>query len=129
MKLSRIKETCLYISDIDKAKEFYHQKLGLQVYAFVEKRHIFFRVGENMLLCFVPEATRNEKILPPHFAYGPQHMAFEVPEKDYQQWKDKLKHLEIDAIYEQKWAEGIFSLYFNDPDGNVLEIVPAGLWD
>jgi catechol-2,3-dioxygenase len=28
-----------------------------------------------------------------------------------------------------KWSNGLESFYFEDPTGNVLEIVPAGIWD
>jgi hypothetical protein len=57
MNISRIKETCLYISNLEKAKEFYTGKLGLPVISFVEGRHIFFRAGQSVLLCFIAEIT------------------------------------------------------------------------
>lgn len=129
MKISHIKENCLYVSDLDRTRDFYHYQLGMPLISFVDGRHVFFRVGSSVLLCFLPEVTKAEKTLPPHFAYGPQHLAFEVPWEDYEQWKEKLKQFNIKIIHEQHWKADRYSMYFHDPDGHVLEIVPPGIWE
>jgi len=128
MKLNFIKETCLYISDIERSRIFYHDHLGLDIISIAKKRHIFFRVGPNILLCFIAEATKNENTLPPHYATGRQHIAFEVDFEDYVEWKVKLTHAKIEIIHEHEWSSSR-SIYFHDPDKNVLEIVTPGLWD
>lgn len=129
MQISKVKETCLYISEIDRSEQFYNGQLGLPVISKVDGRHIFFRVGSSVLLCFIAEATRAEKVLPPHFAYGKQHIAFEVPEKEYAQWKEKLALGGTKITHEQAWKNDKLSFYFEDPDGNVLEILPPGIWE
>lgn len=129
MQLSSIKETCLYISNIDHSREFYHDKLGLEIIAEVDNRHIFFRVGQDVLLCFIAETTKNETRLPPHFASGKQHMAFEVPIEEYEDCKEELTNNGIQITHEHEWRENCKSFYFEDPDNNVLEIVTPGLWD
>jgi catechol 2,3-dioxygenase-like lactoylglutathione lyase family enzyme len=129
MTFTQIKETCLYIKSIERARKFYHDKLELPVISSVERRHIFFRAGESVLLCFIAEATKNEKVLPPHFSEGNQHLAFEVPVESYHSEKQKIKEKGIDIIYTQDWREGYESFYFLDYEENVLEIVPSGLWD
>jgi catechol 2,3-dioxygenase-like lactoylglutathione lyase family enzyme len=129
MTISQIKENCLYVSDLDRSRDFYHYKLGLPLISFVDGRHVFFRAGSSVLLCFLPEVTRNEKTLPPHFAYGPQHLAFQVPQEEYILWREKLEELQIEVVHEQHWKEDRYSMYFHDPDGHVLEIVPPGIWE
>lgn len=129
MTISQIKETCLYISDLDKAQHFYQGKLGLPVISKVDHRHIFFRAGQSVLLCFLPEVTRKEPSLPPHFAYGRQHIAFETSPEDYIAWKEKIQQAGIAVTHEQSWKGGLQSFYFEDPDGHVLEIVPKGIWE
>lgn len=129
MQFSKIKETCLYISDLNQSEDFYAGKLGLPVISKVYHRHIFFRAGQSVLLCFLPEATKQETQLPPHFAYGKQHIAFEAPQAEYQQWKQKLKDANIAFTHEQSWKNNLQSVYFEDPDGHVLEIVPDGIWE
>jgi len=53
--------------------------MGLSIIGFVENRHIFFRAGSSVLLCFNPETTKKEERLPPHFGTGQLHFAFEAP--------------------------------------------------
>lgn len=129
MQFNKIKETCLYISDLNIAQNFYQGKLGLPVISKVDHRHIFFRVGKSVLLCFLPEATKQEQELPPHFAYGRQHIAFETSVAEYQAWKEKLRQEGIAITHEQSWKNKLESIYFEDPDGHVLEIIPEGIWD
>lgn len=83
MTIRRIKETCIYVADLQRTKQFYTDRLGLPVLSLVKGRHAFFRVGESVLLCFMAEKTRQEKGLPPHGATGSVHFAFEVSKEDY----------------------------------------------
>ncbi len=129
MEYSQIKETCLYISDIAKAKSFYHEVLEMPVISIEDGRHIFFRCGSSVLLCFIPETTANETNLPPHFAQGKQHIAFEVSAEKYPNAKSILVKKGIKITHEQDWKDGLKSFYFEDPFGHVLEIVPMGIWE
>jgi catechol 2,3-dioxygenase-like lactoylglutathione lyase family enzyme len=129
MKLESIKETCIYVNNLEASKIFYHEILGLELISFVENRHLFFRIGHQVLLCFNPETTKAETSLPPHFAYGKQHIAFEVQFEEYQNWKEKLVGAGIKMTHEHEWKKKLLSFYFEDPDGNVLEIVQPGIWD
>lgn len=128
MNITQIKETCLYISDLDQADAFYGGVLGFPLISKVRGRHIFFKCGSSVLLCFLPEATKAEPVLPPHFATGKQHLAFEVSQDDYQQTKDRLIGQGIKIIHLQEWGDGLETFYFEDPFGHVLEIVPFGIW-
>ena len=89
MKINTIKETCLYIKDIEKTFQFYHGLLKLPVIGRVEGRHVFFRAGDSVLLCFISEATAKEVQLPPHHGSGSLHLAFEVDPIDYEEEKEK----------------------------------------
>lgn len=129
MEILQIKENCLYVSDLLRTRHFYEEVIGLKLISFVEGRHVFFRAGTSVLLCFLPEVTKKEKTLPPHFAYGQQHLAFEVSQKEYEEWKRKLTEQNIQIIHEQHWKEDLYSFYFYDPDLHVLEIIPPGIWE
>jgi catechol 2,3-dioxygenase-like lactoylglutathione lyase family enzyme len=130
MKILKIKETCLYIADLEKARYFYHEVLGLPVISYVKEKHIFFRAGTSVLLCFNPEDSRFKKSPPAHFGEGKLHFAFEVPEQDYQKTKEELQSKGISIIDEVTWESGQTSFYFEDPAGNVLEVLPdTGIWD
>ncbi len=130
MEFQRIKETCLYINDLESAKDFYHTTLGLPVINYVEEKHLFLRVGESVLLLFNPDDSRNKTSPPAHYGGGKQHFAFEINGDDYDAWKQRIADKGITVIDEITWPSGKKSFYFNDPEGNVLEILPPkGIWD
>ena len=129
LKITQIKETCIYVNDLERTKEFYHKKLRLPVISFMENRHIFFRAGSSVLLCFNPEATMDEEKLPPHYGSGHLHFAFEVEREAYEDAKKFILDQNIIITHEENWGSGIKSFYFNDPDNHVVEIVMKGLWD
>lgn len=127
--INKIKETCIYVADLAISKEFYHGKLNLEVIGFAENRHIFFRVGGSVLLCFIAESTAKIENLPPHFGSGQIHFAFEVAHSAYAEWKDYIEAKGITIEQEVSWGERAKSFYFRDPDLNLLEIVTPGLWE
>lgn len=130
MNFLKIKETCLYIQDLEKAFEFYHGKLGLPVINYMHGKHLFLRVGSSVLLLFNPEDSRKKASPPPHYGAGVQHFAFEVSQDRYQEAKNEIISKGISIIDQVQWPTGKESFYFRDPDGNVLEIVPEnGIWE
>jgi catechol 2,3-dioxygenase-like lactoylglutathione lyase family enzyme len=130
MNITKIKETCLYVHDLEQAKAFYHGLLELPVISYVEKKHLFFRAGSSVLLCFNPEDSKTKTSTPPHYGGGKQHFAFEVPAAAYGQTKKWIRDKGIRIIEEVVWKSGKESFYFEDPEKNVLEIVPdEGIWD
>lgn len=129
MRIKKIKETCLYVENLDQIGQFYKDVLGFEMISKAPDRHIFFRVGESVLLCFNPEATKKEESLPPHFAKGPQHIAFEVEKEFYEDTRAALIGKGVKISHEEHWSQTVSSFYFDDPSGNVLEIVTPELWD
>lgn len=129
MNFIKIKETCLYVRDMEKAKHFYHEILELPIIHDEREKHIFFRLGSSVLLCFNPEDSKTKKSPPVHFGEGKQHAAFEVPDKEYLNSKKEIQSKGIGIIDEVVWPSGKKSFYFEDLDGNILEIVPdIGIW-
>jgi catechol 2,3-dioxygenase-like lactoylglutathione lyase family enzyme len=129
MNIRRIKETCLYVSDLQQTKAFYADKLGLPVIAIAKDRHVFFSAGESVLLCFIAETTEKETELPPHGASGCIHFAFEVEKEEYSKAVQKIKKAGILIIHEHTWKGGLRSFYFHDPDKHLVEIIEEGLWE
>jgi catechol-2,3-dioxygenase len=129
MNIRQIKETCIYYKDLELAKQFYHEKLGLPIISYVETKHIFFRAGSSVLLCFNPYDSKLKSSPPPHYAEGKYHFAFEVTAQEYETHKQNILAKGIAIIDRVVWKTGQESFYFEDPIGNVLEIVPEGIWD
>jgi catechol 2,3-dioxygenase-like lactoylglutathione lyase family enzyme len=129
MEIKKIKETCLYVADLEASKRYYHNKIGFEVIGEVKGRHVFFRAGASVLLCFISEASKESKVLPPHFGTGHLHLAFEVEKEQYEPWKNKIKDAGIAIEQEYDWGGGFLSFYFRDPDQHLLEVVMEGMWE
>lgn len=130
MDFLKIKETCLYVHDLEKAKRFYHERLGLPVISYLSGKHLFLRAGQSVLLLFNPEDSKLKTSPPAHFGGGKQHLAFEINGGDYEESKRQIEGKGIEIIDEITWKSGKRSFYFSDPEGNVLEVVPdEGIWD
>lgn len=120
----------MYIRDLEKALVFYHELLGLPVINYVENKHLFLRAGSSVLLCFNPDDSRTKVSPPPHYADGKQHLAFEVGTTNYSRCKEELLRKGVRITDYVTWKNGNESFYFEDPEGNVLEILPDnGIWD
>ena len=128
MNFRQIKETCIYFRDLETARSFYHGVLGLPIISYLKEKHIFFRVGSSVLLCFNPDDSRNKKSPPGHFADGKYHFAFEVESSEYGHFKAEFISRGVPIIDVVKWENGNESFYFEDPAGNILEVVPTGIW-
>ena len=131
MKINKILETCLYVNDLEEAKEFYTQVLGLEVFSQMENRHLFFRCGGQMFLLFNPEETSIRRpgwVVPTHGARGPGHIAFRIPQSEIPDWRRVLKERKVDIEVEIDWPRGGHSIYFRDPAGNSVELATEGTW-
>jgi catechol 2,3-dioxygenase-like lactoylglutathione lyase family enzyme len=126
--IEKITETAIYVDDLDAAETFYRDVLGLEVGGKEAGRHVFFRVGDGMLLAFNPDATLVGDILPPHGARGPGHFAFGVRAEALDDWRRRLEGHGIAIEKEVGWPRGGHSIYFRDPAGNSVELVTPGLW-
>ena len=63
------------------------------IYGEEKGRHIFLKMPDGgMVLLFNPDETSKEgQDLPPHFASGHQHLAFEVEKTEYPAWKARVQ--------------------------------------
>ena len=84
-------ETAVYVDDLEAAEAFYRGVLGLEVIGREAGRHVFFRVGDGVLLAFDPEATLKGEMLPPHGARGPGHFALGVRAEGLDEWRRRLE--------------------------------------
>lgn len=129
MQFTQIKETCLYVGDLERTRAFYADRLGLEVISFAEGSHVFFRAGSSVLLCFLPGVSRVRQSPPPHYGSGRLHLAFEAPAGQYDDFLRQIQAQGIGIYHHKTWSRGRRSFYFDDPDGHVLEILEFGVWD
>jgi len=133
-RLHGILETSLYVSDLDRAVNFYREVLGLRLINdeyFSGGRGAAFQVGAgpSVLLIFCAEVTQRPGTLPAHGTCGAGHAAFRVEAGELAAWREHLRNRGVEIEKEFAFGENPPSIYFRDPDGNSLELTVAAIWD
>ena len=128
--LASVLETVLYYTDEAQAEHFYSEVLGMRLLEKNEDSYLFYKAGTSTFLLF-----KRETSMPFHGATGAVHTAFVASPGDYERWKDHLKVHGTPVLHEVEWPAGqldrkpgLRSFYFQDPDGNALEISNEDIW-
>ncbi|MCP1198704.1 VOC family protein [Notoacmeibacter sp. MSK16QG-6] len=132
--LNGVLEAAVYVDDLDSARRFYGDLLGLEEIMAVEGRHVFFRCGTTIVLCFIAEATRrptqSETLpVPPHGAEGPGHICFSADGATLDGWIQRLEDGGVEIEADFNWPNGARSVYVRDPAGNSVEFAEPRLWE
>ena len=127
-----IVETCINVADIRRARAFYESVVGLEA-MLADDRFCAFRVGSDVLLLFVHSGSDRPVLLPggtipPHQTGGAGHFAFAVAPETLPDWRIRLHEHGIATESEVQWERGGVSIYFRDPDNNLLELATPGVW-
>lgn len=136
LRIERVLETALYVTDVNRAVEFYQRVLGFTVLAKSGKpeRLAAMDVGGNhILLLFKDGETWKDVTLPggriPGFdGTGKGHTAFPIAASELAAWEKQLSALGVAVESKVEWERGGKSIYFRDPDGNLLELATPGVW-
>jgi catechol 2,3-dioxygenase-like lactoylglutathione lyase family enzyme len=135
-RIERVLETALYVKDIGRSVDFYRRVLGFGVLSKSgepERLAAMDVGGVHVLLLFKAGATTNDVNIPggriPGFDGGGNgHVAFPVPNEELRAWENRLAQHGIAIESSVKWERGGQSIYFRDPDGNLLELATPGVW-
>lgn len=127
-----IVETCINVSDMNRARRFYEGLFKFEVMEH-DGRFCAFRAGPDVLLLFTQGASDhpmpvNGGIIPPHNTVGAGHFAFAISKNELETWREVLTEQGIQIESEVSWDRGGNSIYFRDPDGNLIELVTPGIW-
>jgi catechol 2,3-dioxygenase-like lactoylglutathione lyase family enzyme len=133
MRPDSILEAAVYAKDLVAAEAYYGGILGLPVIGKVAGRHVFFRVGQAVLLVFNPDATAipstNPALpVPVHGAQGQGHVCFAAKREEIAAWRERLTGAGVPIEVEFDWPNGARSLYVRDPAGNSVEFAEPRLW-
>lgn len=108
-------EIAIRVKDLAKAEPFYREVLGLEEGLRDDRRNwLFLRAGGNAGMVVLQE-DKSEWPL--------QHFAFTIDESDIEHAAAILRErgVEVEGPVFHQWMPAT-SLYFEDPDGNALEL-------
>lgn len=126
-------EVALYAPDLDAAEAFFGGVLGLTKITRAEDRHVFYRLGDTILLIFNPERTveggaNPDLPVPAHGGRGAGHLCFAATAAEMPIWIERLTAAGHPIEADFHWPGGARSIYFRDPAGNSLEFAEPRLW-
>lgn len=117
MKISGLGHVALKVTDMVRSKQFYHEVLGLPYSGEHEgKPMVFFRAdGHHNLALFLADSVDNTASPLDHVAFQLQGGQVEL---DLAQVELEASGVAVTPYSHQE----VQSLYFNDPDGNQIEL-------
>ena len=122
MKIQGVGHVVLKVRDLERSAGFYRDILGLREVARLSDRMVFFSAGTNhhdLAILKVGQTASD----PPREAVGLYHVALKIGES-LDELRAAKAHLEahgvaIRGISDHRVSQ---SIYFQDPDGNGLEL-------
>jgi catechol 2,3-dioxygenase-like lactoylglutathione lyase family enzyme len=134
--VSRILESFLWVQDAERSAEFYQSVFGFKVIGRSSQpgRLVALSVGGSQVLLLgrigastKPSVTAGG-VIPPTEGSGNSHLAFPIAASEWEAWEKRLAEKGIAVESKVNWDRGGQSLYFRDPDGNLLELATPGVW-
>jgi catechol 2,3-dioxygenase-like lactoylglutathione lyase family enzyme len=132
-EVSGLLETSLYVDDVGRASEFYARVFGFEIMIQDQRFCAMSVAAKQVLLLFQKGSSTSVTVvpggnIPPHDGAGELHLAFSVPAEALPAWEARL--MEKGVLVESKvaWPRGGHSIYFRDPDRNLVELITPGCW-
>ena len=129
-----VKETCLDVDDLARARQFYEGVLGLRVIATDDRGYCGYDVGGGSVLLLFQRGRSAESlvlpggVIPPHGGVGEAHVGFAVARSELAAWEAQLAAHAVAIESTMDWPRGGRSIYFRDPDRHLLELLTPGVW-
>ena len=135
-KLGQIVETILYTSDLGKMAAWYKDIMGLEPFLSTPALCGFSLPNNTLLLIFDRSTTTTDRavpggLIPKHGSETGlgQHTAFACAgSQDIDEWTQHFERKGVRIIGRMEWERGGRSIYVNDSEGHVLEIMTRGVW-
>ncbi len=133
-EINGVLETQLWVEDLERSLRFYQEVFGCQQIDGGPDRLIALSIEDRQVLLLAKKGASTEPAvlpggtIPPIDGEGPSHLAFSISPDQLATWEEWLNEKGIEIESKVSWIRGGESLYFRDPDGNLLEIGTPGIW-
>jgi catechol 2,3-dioxygenase-like lactoylglutathione lyase family enzyme len=133
-RMQGIVETCINSGDLPRSIRFYRDRLGLRLLESLDRLCAVAAGDHHLLLVFLHGGSLEPVnmpggLIPAHDTSGQSHFAFSISKEDFAAWRDHLISQGIAIESEVDWPAGGKSLYFRDPDENLVELATPGIWE
>ncbi len=115
MRTELLKETSLYVTDLEGAERFYENVIGLQVARKVGGRQSTFRHGDATLILFQAPAADVESTEAGQVTFG-------ISRGVVRRWRHHLQEQGVPILEEVTWPNGMQSIIICDPAGNKIHL-------
>lgn len=122
MRIELLKETTLYVSDLDVAESFYTDIVGLVVAERVKDQHSVLQFDDGILILFQTPTGSIENEGVPSGLRELRQLSFGISPADAASWRKHLQEYDIAIEAEFAWPNGAQSILFRDPSGNRIEL-------
>lgn len=126
-------ETSLYVREPAPVRRFYEDVLGLEP-MMQDERLTAYAAGQGSVLLLFRQGTTGQPaptpggVIPGHDGSGRLHFAFSVAADAFEAWRSTPGGHGVAIESEVSWPRGGRSLYFRDPEENLVELATPGLW-
>ena len=132
-RLDDLKETSLYVDDLERASRFYREILGLETLFSDERLCALDVAGRHVLLLFLRGMSHEDMqlpggMIPGHDSSGEIHVGFSIDREELPEWEAKFEAAGVSVVSRVRWPRGGESIYFRDPDNHLLELLTPGVW-
>ena len=117
-----LRHVALKVGDIDRSLDFYTRVLKLKVEWQPDPANIYLTSGSDNLA--LHQAGGDSVPAVPN-ATGLDHFGFLVgTPQEVDQWTDRLAQQGVELVQQPKThRDGARSIYFRDPDGNLIQLI------
>jgi len=113
--------TVIFVRDMAAMRRFYEDVLGFALLRELSPDWIEYQIGANTLALATPRRTASDAPMPKGSAS--LQLAFKVAVSEVDQCADELVHHKVDLLSPPtNQSFGHRTLFFRDPDGNLLEV-------
>ena len=132
-QVSGLLESSIWVDDVARAAEFYRRLFDFETLIEDQRICALSVEGKQVLLLFRQGGSTGVieipgGVIPPFDGSGETHVAFAIPAEELAAWEARLSVQGVGIESRVRWERGGQSVYFRDPDGNLVELVTPGCW-
>src|SRR5215475_8698966 len=110
-RTSGVLETSLYVTELDRASEFYRRVFGFEPFVHDCRMCALGVPGGQVLLLFRHGSTDQPApvpggVIPPHHGNGELHLCFAIPFGELAAWEEHLRRQGVAVESRIGWARG-----------------------